>query len=68
MQRIVGEDKRDREYRRKSVLKQYYTLKCGNFLTSNVKGYAKVEVYNVSGYLPKECEIKVDAIKVKLML
>lgn len=37
---------------------------CGDFSTSNVNGYTKVEVFNISGYVPKECEIKVDAIKV----
>ena len=37
---------------------------CGDFSTSNVNGYTKVEVLNVSGYVPKECEIKVGAMKV----
>ena len=37
---------------------------CGDFSTSNINGYAKVDVFNISGYVPKECEIKVNAIKV----
>lgn len=37
---------------------------CGDFSTSDISGYVKVDVFNTTGYVPKECEIKVNAIKV----